>query len=142
MIIRSTYDVKLHDPRFTICHHVNYLDPRADLVWMTPDEWEREPIVVNERSEDVPQAIKDFIPKWREEAYRVEKDEMKYFCPIKRAQSDVYYKGNKYVIDIGILHDIGNYITVDWLFDSISHTIERDLYSIGAIYVEYRGMID
>ena len=142
MIIRSTYDVKPQDPRFTICHHVNWLNSYADLIWMTQDEWDKKPIVVKENSEAVPKAIKDFIPKWREEARKVERDEKQFFCPIKHAQSDVYYKGNKYVIDTGMLYDIGNYMTVDWLFESIEGIIERDMYSIGAIYVEYRGMID
>ena len=141
MIARCSYDFKPIDPRLTVQRHINWFDPKADVVWMTSEEFSKKTIIVHENAENVPKEIKRFIPKWREKALEV-MNTRSDFCPIKRASSNVYYKGEKYSIDTGILYDIGNAYTVDWLFETIARDIESDMYSIGAIYVEYLGMVD
>lgn len=107
---------------------------------MSYDEFSKDSILVSEDA-DVPEEIKAFIPRWREKAIEIDGSN-KRFCPTKRAGSDVYYKREKYYINTKILHSVGNKYTIDWLFEYVSRDIEEDLYSIGATYVEYRGMID
>jgi len=140
MIIRLKYNEKPTDRSLTIKRELNWLNPESDVIWMSEDELHKESVLVTEDA-DVPEEIKEFIPRWRELAIEANNSN-KNFCPIKRAGSEVYYKGGKYYIDTRILHDIGNEYTIDWLFESISSDIEEDMYSIGASYVQYRGMID
>lgn len=142
MIVRGRYDWKPADPKLTVQRHLNWLDDYADIVWMDYEEWSRDPIIVSEEAEDVPKEIEAFIPKWRKSAADTLNGPVAYFCPIKWACSDVYYKGKKYRIDTGVISGIGNQYTIDWLFEYIEKEIEKDLYSIGALYVEYRGMVD
>ncbi len=140
MIIRLKCNEKPTDESLTIERKLDWINPESDVVWMSHDEIQKDSILVTEDAE-VPEEIKAFIPKWREKAIEVD-NSRKSFCPIKRAGSEVYYKGGKYYIDTKILYGIGNQYTIDWLFESISRDIEEDMYSIGATYVEYHGMVD
>ncbi len=142
MIVRGSYDWKPTDSKLTVQRHINWLDDKSDIVWMTHEEWAKEPIMVGENAQDVPQKIRDFIPKWRTRAAEVLEGPVSYYCPIKWACSDVYFKGEKYRIDTGVIAGIGNPNMIDWLFEYIEREIASDLYSIGALYVEYRGMVD
>ncbi len=91
---------------------------------------------------DAPEEIRAFIPKWRQSARKALQDSMILFYPVKRAGSVVHYKGQEYRIDTGIIADIGNQYTRDWLYEVIEKEIEKDLYSIGANKVYYTGMLD
>lgn len=141
MLVRLKPNEKPDDSQLTVKQFLDRFDPNADVIWMSLDEWFREPISLSHNPEMVPEEIKAFIPKWREAAADAGKDES-YFCPIKRAGFDVFYHGNKYNIGTGILGDIGNQYTKDWILDSIESLIKNDLYSIGADYVRYTGMVD
>ena len=142
MIVRGRYDWKPTDPKLIIQHPLDWPDPKADIVWMDYDECYKDPIMVGEDAENVPEEIKAFIPKWREGAKEALKRIDSFLCPIKYASSDVYYKGEKYRVGTGIISDISDYTTIGWLFECIEKEIARDMYSIGAIYVEYNGMMD
>jgi hypothetical protein len=142
MIVRGSYDWKPADRKLSVQRHINWLDDKADIVWMDYDEWRKDPIIVSENAENVPKEIKAFIPKWRERAASVLNGPISYFCPIKWACSDVYYKGEKYRVDTGVIGGVTDHRTIDWLFEYIERDIAADLYSIGALYVEYRGMVD
>ena len=140
-MIRLKPNEKPDDPSLAIQQHINWLDPHADIVWMTYDEFYQEAISYYHNPDDFPDEIKAFIPKWREEAIEVEKSN-RNFCPIKGAGIDIYYHGKKYDIGTEILAGIGNQYTTDWIFESIERGMEADLYGIGVDFVRYRGMID
>ena len=121
---------------------LDFINPESDVVWMDYDEWLREPIYVSGISENIPSEIKALIPKWRALAESIEKDENKTYWPVKYAYTDVWFGDGKYRIGASILSGIGKDNTSSWLYEMIQHEVKEDLYSVGAIYVKYDGMID
>ena len=143
MAIRLKGDEKPRDPKLTVCKHIIPWDKTSDAVWMTYEEWSRKGIEVNEDAPNVPESIKALIPRWRQLAMDIEKKAKENeFWPVKGAYSKAFFYDAVYEFDVGILHGIGNYITNGWLFESIESEIEKDLYSLGAVFVEYYGMMD
>ena len=143
MVVRLKYDEKPQDPRLTVRQSIDYRYSQSDVVWMSMDEWVGDSIDIDDDPDIVPGEIRKFIPKWREEAINIENTATNSdFWPVKHAASIVYYKGKRYRIDVGILSGIGNRYVIDWLFEKISSSIEDDMYSIGADYVRYMGMMD
>ncbi len=143
MAIRLKYNEKPADPQLTIRQKINGWNSESDVVWMTRDEWFGDSTHVTEDSDGVPAEIRAFIPGWREKARQIEENHDGYsFWPVKRASSTVFFDDKKYYIGTDILGDIGNQYTSDWIFEMISRTIEKDMYSIGATLVRYWGMID
>ena len=142
-MIRLKYNEKPSDPQLSVSQKLDGWNSESDVVWMTWDEWFDKGIDVDEHPDDVPDEIKQFIPKWREEAAEVDRNATDVdFWPVKHAESKVYYNDKCYCVDVGILHGIGNRYTIDWLFERVARTIENDMYSIGATYVRYMGMLD
>ena len=143
MAIRLNFNEKPREPQLTISQKLNGWDPVSDVVWMSMDEWFGDSVRVYENSEDVPEEIKVFIPEWRKAARHIEDNpDDYYFWPVKRAGSKVFFGDKRYYIGTDILGNIGNQYTSDWIFELISRTIEKDMYSIGATYVKYMGMLD
>ena len=143
MIIRLKCDEKPDERGLFVRHRpVNPQDPESDVFWLDSDELFRKPIIVRETSTDVPEEIKSFIPKWREMAKEIAADRTKTYWPVKYASTDVWYQGVKYQIGTEIVQDIAVRDTEQWLYEIISYEVKRDMYKIGAQYVEYNGMLD
>ncbi len=145
-MIRLKYDEKPRDPNLTISTRVNRWDEKSDIVWMAWGEKNKKTIVVSEESSDVPECIKSFIPRWRQLARqcdeRMQGVSASGYWYVKGACSKAFFYDAVYEIDTGILYDIGDYSSAGYLFERIESEIEKDLYSIGAMYVEYYGMMD
>lgn len=141
-MVRLKYNEEPNDKRLSISRKINDFDKQSDVVWMSYAEWFMKSVDIMDESKKIPKAILDFIPKWREKAKWNLENQKKFFCPIKNAATTVYFNEGAYLIDAGILKDIGNIYTKQWIYDSISRLVEADMYSIGAIYVRYHGMID
>ena len=142
MVLRLKPGDRPDDPKMTICQHINALNPEADVVWMTYDDWNKDPISLYHDPNAFPDEIKSLIPKWREYAMKADKEDGVFFFPIKWASVEIYYHDEKYYIGTEILSGIGDEYTKDWIFERIERRMEEDLYDLGADYVRYRGMID
>jgi hypothetical protein len=143
MIIRCKNNEEPLAPKFPIKIKVNWWDPQSEMILMDNEEWFRKPVSLLRTDDPKLDAIKASIPKWQAMARKIDNDpnEDENFCPIKRASVGVYIFSGMYRIGTEII-DVGNEYTKDWLFERIEWDIEKDLYSVGAVYVRYNGMVD
>ena len=143
MIVRLKHDEKPDESKIFVRHRpVNPQDSESDVYWLDLDELFRDPIIVSASANDVPEEIKSFLPKWRDMAKEIVNDKNKTFWPVKYASTDVWYQDVKYRIGTEIIRDIAVGETEQWLYEKISYEVSRDMYQLGAQYVEYNGMLD
>ena len=143
MIVRLKHDEKPDESKIFVRHRpVNPQDSESDVYWLDLDELFRDPIIVSASANDVPEEIKSFLPKWRDMAKKIVNDKNNTFWPVKYASTDVWYQDVKYRIGTEIIRDIAVGETEQWLYEKISYEVSRDMYQLGAQYVEYNGMLD
>ena len=143
MIVRLKYNEKPDgDMLIARQHPLDPDDPKSDVVWMDYDEMFREPIIVTEASTDVPEEIMAFVPKWREMAREIASDETQSYWPVKYAQTDIWYRGEKYRVGTELIKDLADKFTVDWLYEMISYDVKKDVSTLDIDYVMYHGMLD
>ncbi len=142
MVIRCKYDDPQIIPELDVKLILEPMNPKSDIVWMDNDDWFKTPINVSDKSNDIPEEILSFISKWRKSAEEIANDNSKSYWSVKFAGSDVYYHGGKYRIDTGIISGACDSNIIQWVYEMIEKEIEEDMYSIGADYVKYQGMID
>ena len=143
MIVRLKHDEKPDESKIFVRHRpVNPQDSESDVYWLDLDELFRDPIIVSASANDVPEEIKSFLPKWRDMAKEIVNDKNNTFWPVKYASTDVWYQDVKYRIGTEIIRDIAVGETEQWLYEKISYEVSRDMYQLGAQYVEYNGMLD
>ena len=107
------------------------------VVWMSREEWFRKPKPWTELQDPgMRNKIRNRLDIWSAQALIYAKDDNWY--PIKNATVEFSLQEGKYVLGPWDLTCDAN----DYMFERISNTITEDLYSMGAVYVSYTGMLD
>ena len=107
-----------------------------EVVWMTIDEWFMDMKAYKEIKDlNILKAINKQIAEWK----RIAKEANRFqYYPVKNAGIEFWIPEGKYFISPAMIDKALD----NFEFEHVSVDIENYLYDIGALYVNYTGMLD
>lgn len=115
----------------------NPLNQDSDYIWMSYNEWIAQSLPWKEITDaNIKTQIEKMIPEWSRKALSYIDD--RNYWPVKFASVEFYIPEGKYVIKP---YDLPGNVD-DYMFERVSHDIEKSLLDMGAMYTNYTGMLD